>query len=74
MSPVAAQPHVTLSGDIEGEYVVTDQRPGGELTLAPDTSASAIRKRGGSRRLTAAEWQGFLAEHGPHMQPPDGEG
>ena len=31
--------HVTLSGDIKGEYVVKDIGPGGELTLVPDTSA-----------------------------------
>jgi len=30
--------HVTLSGDRAGEYVVIDERPGGEFTLVPDTS------------------------------------
>jgi hypothetical protein len=70
MSPVAAPPHVTLSGDIEGEYVVTDQRPGGELTLAPDTSIEAIRRRHG---LTPATLEEFEAEYGP-VRPPDGEG
>ncbi len=70
MSPVAAPPHVTLSGDIEGEYVVTDQRPSGELTLAPDTSAQAILSRLGHERATLAE---FEAEYGGVL-PPDGEG
>jgi hypothetical protein len=66
--------HVTLSGDIKGEYVVKDIGPGGELTLVPDTSAAAIRERGGSKRLTPQQWEDFLTEHGPHMLPPDGEG
>jgi hypothetical protein len=39
-----------------------------------DISAKAIRKRGGSRRLTKRQWKDFLAEHGPHMLTPDGEG
>jgi hypothetical protein len=70
MTTVAATPHVTLSGDIEGEYVVTDQRPSGELTLAPDTSAQTILSRLGHERATLAE---FEAEYGPVL-PPDGEG
>ena len=74
MQTVSRQVHVTLSGDIAGEYVVEDQRPDGRLVLAPDTSTAAIRARGESRRLTESEWQDFLAEHGPHMLPPDGEG
>jgi hypothetical protein len=74
MSTVAAQQHVTLSGDIKGRYVVADKQPDGELRLVPDTSIKVIRKRLDTRRLTAEEWQDFLAEHGPHMQPPDGEG
>ena len=39
-----------------------------------DISAEAIRKRGGSKRLTPQQWEAFLAEHGPHMLAPDGEG
>jgi len=69
MQTVSRQAHVTLSGDIAGEYVVEDRRPDGRLLLAPDTSAAAIRARGDSRRLTEREWQDFLAEHGPHMLP-----
>lgn len=69
MSAVAEQAHVTLSGDLAGEYVVIDQRPNGELTLVPDTSAAAIRKR---HDLTPATLAEFEAEYGP-VQPPDGE-
>jgi hypothetical protein len=75
MSSVAAPPHVTLSGDIEGEYVVEDRRPDGRLVLVPDTiSWDDVLARHGERHATHAEWQAFLAEYGPHMQPPDGEG
>jgi hypothetical protein len=70
MSSVAEQPHVTLSGDISGPYVVTEQRPGGELTLVPDTSAQAILSRLGHQRATLEE---FETEYGP-VRPPDGEG
>jgi hypothetical protein len=67
--------HVKLSGDRAGEYVVTtEERPDGSLTLVPDTSWKAIRERSGAREATKEEWEDFLAEHGPHMLPPDGEG
>lgn len=66
--------HVTLSGGINGEYIVKDKGPGGEITLVPDTSWKAILARGGSQELTPQQWEDFLAEHGPHMLPPDGEG
>lgn len=74
MNPVAAPPHVTLSGAVNGDYVITDQRPDGELRLIPDTSIAAIRRRLGTRAMTPEEFEEFMAEHGPHMQPPDGEG
>jgi len=66
--------HVKLSGDRDGEYVITDERPDGSLTLVPDTSWKAIRERSGAREATKEEWEGFMAEHGSHMLPPDGEG
>ncbi len=62
--------HVTLSGDINGEYVVEDTGPDGRLTLVPDTSAEAILDRLGHTSATLAE---FEAEYGP-VGPPDGEG
>jgi hypothetical protein len=70
MQTVSRQVHVTLSGDIVGEYVVTARQPGGELTLVPDTGMTAIRKRNGLEPATLAE---FEAEYGPVL-PPDGEG
>lgn len=77
MEGVAAQKqlvHVTLSGERAGEYVIEEERPDGRLVIAPDTSWEAIRARGGEKELGAEQWEKFLAEHGPHMQPPDGEG
>lgn len=66
--------HVKLSGDRDGKYVITDERPDGSLTLVPDTSWKAIKERSGAREATKEEWEGFMAEHGSHMLPPDGEG
>ena len=62
--------HVTLTGDIAGEYIVTDERPDGELTLVPDTSAQAILDRLGHTQATLAELED---EYGAVL-PPDGEG
>ena len=70
MSPVAEQVHVTLSGDIEGDYLIEEERPDGALLLVPDTSAAALLRRLGHQRATLAE---FEVEYGP-VQPPDGEG
>jgi hypothetical protein len=62
--------HVTLSGDIAGEYIVKDERPDGELTLVPNTSAQAILDRLGHTQATLAELED---EYGP-VRPPDGDG
>jgi hypothetical protein len=62
--------HVRLSGDRAGEYVVTEERPDGSLTLVPDTSFDAIRKRLGTEPGTLAD---FEAEYGP-VRPPTARG
>lgn len=64
------QPHVKLSGDIEGSYVVEETRSDGRLLISPDTSAQAIMERLGHQPATLAE---FEAAHGA-VKPPDGEG
>jgi hypothetical protein len=64
------QPHVKLSGDIEGPYIVEESRPDGRLLVAPDTSAKAIMERLGHGSATLAE---FEAAYGA-VRPPDGEG
>jgi hypothetical protein len=62
--------HVTLAGDLTGEYIVTEQRPDGTIVAKPDTSADAILRRHGLEPATLKE---FEAEHG-ELLPPDGEG
>jgi len=68
------QAHVTISGDVNGRYVVEESRPDGRLVLAPDwpsenTSIDAIRERTGTRAMTPAEFD----EHFGQL-PTDGEG
>jgi hypothetical protein len=62
--------HVTLSGDVSGEYVVVEKRDDGSLVVAPDTSVQAMLTRHGMEPATLEE---FEAEFGP-IQPADGEG
>lgn len=74
ISGMESHAHVKLSGDRDGEYVVTEERPDGSLILVPDTSWNAIKERSGARDATKEEWESFLAQHGSQMLPPDGEG
>jgi hypothetical protein len=69
MQTVSRQAHVTLSGDIAGEYVVEDRRPDGRLVLVPDTSVDAILARHGAKPLAAEEFE----RHFGHL-PTDDEG
>lgn len=62
--------HVTLSGDVSGDYVVVEKHDDGSLLVRPDTSMAAIRRRFDATPATLDE---FVAEYGP-IQPPDGEG
>jgi hypothetical protein len=62
--------HVTVEGDVSGEYIVVEKREDGSLLLQPDTSMEAIRRR---HNATPATLEEFEAEYGP-LQPPDGEG
>jgi hypothetical protein len=64
------RPHVKLSGDVEGAYVVEETRSDGRLVISPDTSAQAIMERLGHEPAALAE---FEAEYGA-VRPPDGEG
>ncbi len=62
--------HVTLAGDKNGEYIITEERPDGTLVLEPDTSATAILRRLGHE---PARLEDFQAAHGPVL-PSDDEG
>lgn len=59
---MATEPHVTLSGDIVGDYIVKRKGPAGELTLVPDTYPTVVPEFSG-RRMTPAEFDRFMAEH-----------
>jgi hypothetical protein len=61
--------HVTLSGDLSGDYVVEDRRPDGRVVLRPDLSVKAMLSRHGERELTPAEFEQHFGE-----LPTDGEG
>jgi len=67
-------PHVTLTGDIAGEYLIREERPDGTLVLAPETAAQASLRRLGARSATPVEFDAFVAEHGGQLLPDDGEG
>lgn len=69
MSVVAEQAHVTLSGDITGEYLVEVQRRDGRLVLVPDTSADAILARYDAEPLSAEDFEGHFGD-----LPTDDEG
>jgi hypothetical protein len=63
-------PHVTLAGDINGDYLVDERLEDGRLVLRPDSGVEAIIERtGGGRRLTAEEFD----EHFGQL-PTDDEG
>jgi hypothetical protein len=50
--------HVTLAGDITGDYLVDERLQDGRLVLRPDTGVEAIIERtGGGRRLTPQEFE-----------------
>lgn len=48
--------------------------PAGSDWPSAETSVVEIRKRVGTRAMTKEESDSFWREHGPEMQPPDGEG
>jgi hypothetical protein len=65
--PVA---HVTLAGDISGDYLVDERLQDGRLVPRPNSSVEAIIERtGGGRRLSAQEFD----EHFGQL-PSDDEG
>jgi hypothetical protein len=75
MSAVPQKPaRVTLSGDINGHYVVRQRRRGGQLVLDPDVSAEEIRKEVGARKATSEEFARFVSEHEGELAPADDEG
>ncbi|MTD47660.1 hypothetical protein GKE82_26010 [Conexibacter sp. W3-3-2] len=60
---------LTLHGDLEGRYVLEEERPDGALVIRPDLSLKGILERHGERQLTGEEIPAFLRD-----LPTDDEG
>jgi len=73
ISGMEQQAHITVSGDLEGEFVITEERGDNEFVIARETAWRAAQRRAGAREATDEEFAAFEAEHGPFL-PPDGEG
>lgn len=73
MSEIA---HITVSGDLQGDFVVTEERGANEFVIVrePEPSWKEVQSRAGAREMAPEEFEAFMAEHGSHMLPPDGEG
>lgn len=66
---MAVPAHVTLAGDLNGEYLVEEVLDDGRLVIRPDTSADAIRRRLGVEPVSREEFERDLG----HL-PQDDEG
>jgi len=64
--------HIKVSGALEGEFIITEERSANEFVITRDTSWQALL---GKDELDATEEEIAVleAEHGP-FQPADGEG
>ena len=66
---MAVPAHVTLAGDLSGEYLVEEVLDDGRLVIRPDTSAEAIHRRLGVEHVSREEFERELG----HL-PQDDEG
>lgn len=75
ISMMKQQLHIKVSGGLEGDFLVTEERGKGEfvITREPDASWKATQARAGGREATDEEFAAFEHEFGPFL-PPDGEG
>jgi hypothetical protein len=64
--------HIKVSGALEGEFIVTEERSAGEFVITRDTSWKVMLGKD-ERDATEEEIAALEAEHGP-FQPVDGEG
>ncbi len=64
--------HIKVSGALEGEFIVTEERNANEFVITRDTSWQAMLSEG-EREATDGEIAALEAEHGP-FQPAGGEG
>jgi hypothetical protein len=49
--------HITVAGDLNGDYVVDEVLDDGRLVIRRDTSADAIRRRQGLEQISPAEFE-----------------
>jgi hypothetical protein len=54
--------HITVAGDLAGEYVVDEVLDDGRLVIRPDTSAAAIRRRQGLEPISPEEFDQVFGE------------
>jgi hypothetical protein len=63
---------IKVSGDLEGEFIIIEERSVGEFVITRDTSWRAMLGED-EREATEEEIAALEIKHGP-LQPADGEG
>jgi hypothetical protein len=64
--------HISVSGALEGEFIITEERSANEFVITRDTSWPVMVGKD-ERDATEDEIAALEVEHGP-FQPADGEG
>jgi hypothetical protein len=64
--------HIKVSGALEGEFLITEERSANEFVITRDTSWEAMLGKD-EREATEEEIAALGAEHGP-LLPADGDG
>jgi hypothetical protein len=64
--------HIKVSGALEGEFIITEERNANEFVITRDTSWKSMLGKE-ERDATEEEIAALEAEHGPFL-PADGEG
>ncbi|HEX5763095.1 MAG TPA: hypothetical protein VFY04_08240 [Solirubrobacterales bacterium] len=64
--------HIRVSGALEGEFIITEERSANEFVITRDTSWRSMLGKD-ERDATEEEIAALEAEHGPFL-PPDSEG
>lgn len=64
--------HIKVSGALEGEFIITEERSANEFVITRDTSWQAMLGKN-EREATEEEIAALEGEHGP-FQSSDGEG
>lgn len=70
--PMERPAHIKVSGALEGEFIVTEERSANEFVITRDTSWEAMLDDA-ERDATDEEIAALEAEHGPFL-PSDHEG